>query len=277
MIMNQHQQFSLTPGDGLGPFGMVGQSGHPAGSEVSVNLPGSSMPTNASNAIGTMNNNSSSGMSDLLSAQARERRMLQVLQQQHQQQQQQHLSMATSRGLPVFHPMTTAGTPIAGVPASATHQRFMVDDFAGAGALLSRPEQEFILARSGFQGIGTPAMPGFRGGDGTTLDLSHSSKLADFLIAKQAAVMNGAVHMALHKVTRLPCQARGMKADHNSSVSTVKVVMEVDTTEFISLDFPEMSVVPKTQRYRRHSSRSQKTLVMVNICSVLMQHVVRQG
>jgi hypothetical protein len=122
-----------------------------------------------------------------LSNQARERQLILL----HQQQQQR---LAAAGGIPVLPSMP-----------GAHDRRYMVDDFTGAG-LLSRPEQEFALlaARSGYP---------------QSMDLSHPGKLADFLIAKQAAVFNGGGTL-MPKMTRLPCQARGMKADHNSGVST---------------------------------------------------------
>jgi len=163
---------------------------------------------------------------DFLSAQhQRERRMLAALQQQqhqqqqHQQQQQTQRQISatmTSRGLPVLQSMAGGHAP---------GQRFMVDDF-GAGALLSRQEQEFLLSRynqsaaaavghNHHQSFGLPGHP-------AEMDLSHPSKLADFLLAKQAAALNGPPQR-MPKLTRLPCQARGMKADHNSSTAFFEI------------------------------------------------------
>jgi hypothetical protein len=137
---------------------------------------------------------------DILSAQRENRnRMLAALQQQ--QRQLTAASMA-ARGLPVLHQNMTQDFRGA--------QRFMVDDFAGAGNLLSRSEQEILLSR-----YPSMAAQGHAGlGGHPDLDFGNTSKLADLLLAKQVAF-----HEANKpRTTRLPCQARGMKADHNSSV-----------------------------------------------------------
>jgi hypothetical protein len=236
--MNSHHLSSSSAADGMNPFGLQAGVGHSLSSAASTALGAvslvmtsdkSSVNTATANktprigeaSVGAPGGSLSSSLNthqDLLSAQARERnRMLQVLQQQQQHQQRQ-LSVATVHGLPVFQSM--AGHHDIRTPgAGTTAQRFMVDDFAGAGALLSRPEQEFLLAR-GFPNMALPGMSAFPS-PADAMDLSHTSKLADFLLAKQAAALSSA--QLLPKMTRLPCQARGMKADHNGTVCTVMV------------------------------------------------------
>jgi hypothetical protein len=139
---------------------------------------------------------------DLLSAQIDRNRMLAALQ---QQQRQLAASMAQHAGRPALQ--QNISPDFLGAP------RFMVDDFAGAGNLRSRSEQDMLLSRypgamavSGHLGLG--------GNGHSELDFGNASKIADLLMAKQ---------VAFHEVnksgtSRLPCQARGMKADHNSSV-----------------------------------------------------------
>jgi hypothetical protein len=205
--------------------------------------------------------------------------MLQVLQQQQQHQQRQ-LSVATVHGLPVFQSM--AGHHDIRTPgAGTTAQRFMVDDFAGAGALLSRPEQEFLLAR-GFPNMALPGMSAFPS-PADAMDLSHTSKLADFLLAKQAAALSSA--QLLPKMTRLPCQARGMKADHNGTVCTVMV------TKLCRFDSGFLSAkiirIPHNlltrahflflnRCHRRPFLRFPKTLVMDSTCCVVTRPADRQ-
>jgi hypothetical protein len=162
-------------------------------------------------------------------AQMRERRMLVALQQQQQQQQQQHrqfsaAAMASRGGLPPsLQSMVAAGHDL-----RSTGQRFMVDDFAGAGALLSRPEQDFLLSRYNPAASAMhhhAAAAAHLGTAFTDMELAgHAgTKIADLLMANQGATLNGggvgaASASKTPKMTRLPCQARGMKADHNSSV-----------------------------------------------------------
>jgi hypothetical protein len=102
-------------------------------------------------------------------------------------------------------------------------------------ALLSRPEQEFFLSRypsvatGHHHPLGSFATAAGHHNHAGMADLDHPGKLADLLLAKQAVVLNGTAvgnvvggggtpRVMLQSVTRLPCQARGMKADHNSSV-----------------------------------------------------------
>jgi hypothetical protein len=236
-VMNsQHYHLSSTGADGMSPFGLQPMAGQPlvATTGAPFGAGSQSMTTDQQANTSFMNASSSSntnkshngmgggggsmggggggmgGASDLLTAHRERGRMLQVLQQQQQQQQQQR-QLTMSRGLPVLQ--TMAGHDIRTPGAGTSAQRFMVEDFASAGALLSRPEQDFLLR--GYPNMGAPGMAAFPQAD--AMDLSHPSKLADFLFAKQAAVLNGA--QMLPRVTRLPCQARGMKADHNSTVS----------------------------------------------------------
>lgn len=137
---------------------------------------------------------------DLLSAQIDRNRMLAVL-----QQQQRQLAASMAHGRPVLQQNISSDFVVA--------PRFMVDDFAGAGNLLSRSDQDILLSRfpaamaaSGHLGLG--------GGGHSELDFGNTNKIADLLLAKQVAF-----HEANKpRTSRLPCQARGMKADHNSSV-----------------------------------------------------------
>ncbi|KAG7346067.1 hypothetical protein IV203_005135 [Nitzschia inconspicua] len=241
--MNSQQQLSTATADGMSSFSLQPSVGQPLGGGSNGHSFGTTLPggntkdqtqtngmmgltgtNNGSKAPGSAmggtagggNSFTSSTHQDFLSAQARERgRMLQVLQQQQQQQQRQ-LSMA--RGLPVLQSIAGHDTRTPG--AGTSTQRFMVDDFAGAGALLSRPEQEFLLARSGYPNITAAGLSSFSNST-DAMDLSHPGKLADFLLAKQAVALNGA--LMLPKVTRLPCQARGMKADHNSTTAFFEI------------------------------------------------------
>lgn len=177
-----------------------------------------------------------------------------------------------------------AGGGGGGAPAS---QRFMVDDFAGAGTLLSArtaaqdAQRQDLISRYG-TGAGT--------GNGLTgLNIGSTSglqdpKLSEFFFAKQFGMSGmsataglGAAATGLHggmpgmglmgtgamgaagmggflaanglgvvglqhhsqqqqqqHTTRLPCQARGMKADHNSSVCFIH-----KHSVMFSLSFPQ--------------------------------------
>lgn len=135
---------------------------------------------------------------DIFSVQNRNR-MIAALQQQ--QRQLTAASIAT-RGLPTLHQNISQDFRGA--------HRFMVDDFAGAGNLLSRSEQDMLLSR-----YPSMAVTGHMGlGGHSDMDFVNTTKLADLLLAKQVALQEA----GKPRTTRLPCQARGMKADHNSSV-----------------------------------------------------------
>jgi hypothetical protein len=234
---------------------------------------------------------------DFLAAhQQRERSMLAAL----QQQQQRQMSSTTGGTQPgsgsIGRQVSTTGTTnnnnFHQHRAAHGQARFMVDDFAGAaGAFLSRPEHEFLLAArypgvvstghhhnhnplvgSAFNHHQYPGGVGAGIGLGTTMaDLQdHSGKLADLLMAKQAAaaaafhhngttvggiggpiVGGGPARSMLHhsSVTRLPCQARGMKADHNSSTAFFEIPDEARHGQHLLCSHPACRAAGVKFRY----------------------------
>jgi hypothetical protein len=197
---------------------------------------------------------------DLFSAQIDRNRMLAAL-----QQQQRQLAATMAHGRPVLQQNIS--------PDSLGAQRFMVDDFAGAGNLLSRSEQDMLLSR-----YPAMAVTGHIGlGGHSDLDFSNTSKIADLLLAKQVAFHEA----SKPRTSRLPCQARGMKADHNSSVRLLRRSPQPYT--FFSMDLclffvsHELFMVVCHCCARLPSLRFLMMLVTDNTCCVPIHHVALLG
>ena len=188
--------------------------------------------------------------------QENQNRMLALLkerQQQQQQQQQQQFGnsdLSSARGLPNNNVGIDSRLVGVGVGVGVGSNAWMEGAYNntgstnGVGSLYSNEQQDLLLGSQqrynphhslqGDSSIGINNNLSFSNNGGLnshhSMQQNHcitsphvtSKTFADMVLAKQAQVaFLEAAQSQLPRTTRLPCGARGMKADHNSSVSII--------------------------------------------------------
>jgi hypothetical protein len=124
--------------------------------------------------------------------------------------QQQLVASLASPGLPLLQPFQCD---------LRTSQRLLVGDLASNGSLLSRSEREALARR--FSASSNPGLLSLAGQSQADYR-GESSNLSDVLLgvgARKDDLTSTAGSGRQEATIQLPCQARGMAADHNSSVS----------------------------------------------------------
>lgn len=149
-------------------------------------------------------------------------------------------------------------------------QRLLARDLAGQSALLSREEREAILQRFPNSHIGY-----LSSASQTPVEYTRDQSIERDILAINKA---GGSKSGPDAASQLPCQARGMPADHNSSVSKSNQLGRLYRTFPRSLgtntDSDSLSFCPDR---RLPILISQVMPLMASICFVPTQHAARLG